>query len=125
MEHLIEQIVWLQDKDLTRGYVFGVVHTVIPLIGFYTGWSINRFIKIVSNGYLAGILGVVIAHVLADLIAASLDPHLRTATVGIVLGGLTPLVLIPLLERYVVKSEHHVIVGDHEDVKKDLSEDHK
>ena len=44
---------------------------------------------------------------------------------GIVLGGLTPLVLIPLLERYVVKSEHHVIVGDHEDVKKDLSEDHK
>ena len=66
-----------------------------------------------------------IAHVLADLIAASLDPHLRTATVGIVLGGLTPLVLIPLLERYVVKSEHHVIVGDHEDVKKDLSEDHK
>ena len=29
MEHLIEQIVWLQDKDLTRGYVFGVVH-VIP-----------------------------------------------------------------------------------------------
>ena len=125
MEHLIEQIVWLQDKDLTRGYVFGVVHTVIPLIGFYTGWSINRFIKIVSNGYLAGILGVVVAHVLADLIAASLDPHLRTATVGIVLGGLTPLFLIPSLERYVVKSEHHVVVGDHEDVKKDLSEDHK
>ena len=49
MEHLIEQIVWLQDKDLTRGYVFGVVHTVIPLIGFYTGWSINRFLKIVQN----------------------------------------------------------------------------
>ena len=66
-----------------------------------------------------------IAHVLADLIAASLAPHLRTATVGIVLGGLTPLVLIPFLERYVVKSEHHVIVGDHEDVKKYLSEDHK
>ena len=70
-----------------------------------------------------GYLGVVIAHVLADLIAASLDPHLRTA-IGIVWGGLTPLVLIPLLERYVVKSEHHVIVGNHEDVKK-LSEDHK
>ena len=77
MEHLIDQIVWLQDKDLTRGYVFGVVHTVIPLIGFYTGWSINRFLKIVSNGYLAGILGVVIAHVLADLIASRLL-HMET-----------------------------------------------
>ena len=125
MEHLIEQLVWLKDKEILRGYVFGVVHTVIPLVGFYSGWSINRFLKIVSNGYLAGILGVVIAHVIADLIAASLDPHLRAATFGIVLGGLTPLVLIPILEKYIVKSEHHVIAGDHEDVKKDLMEDHK
>jgi len=42
MEHLIEGITWLQDKIFLRGFVFGLVHVGIMLIGFYTGWSINR-----------------------------------------------------------------------------------
>ena len=125
MEHFIEQIVWLQDKGWLRGFVFGLVHTIIPLIGFYSGWSINRTLKIVSNGYVAGIFGVVLAHVIADYIAATLDPDLRSAAVGIVLGGLVPLLLVPLLDKYIVKSKHHIAVGDHEDLKKDLSKKHK
>ena len=124
MEHLIEDISWLQDKAYLRGFVFGLVHTMIPLIGFYTGWSINRLLKIASNGYVAGIFGVIIAHVIADFIAATLDPHLKTATIGIVLGGLIPLSLVPIFEKYVVKSKHHIVVGDHEDLKKDLEEHH-
>jgi zinc transporter ZupT len=125
MEHLIEEIVWLQDKGWLRGFVFGLVHTLIPLIGFYSGWSINRTLKIVSSGYVAGIFGVVLAHVIADYIAATLDPDLRSAAVGIVLGGLVPLLLVPLLDKYIVKSKHHIAVGDHEDLKKDLSKKHK
>ena len=125
MEHLIEDIVWLQDKVVIRGFVFGFVHTLIPLIGFYSGWSINRFLKIVSNGYVAGIFGVVLAHVVADYIAASLDPHLRSAALGIVIGGLLPLSLVPFMEKYVTKSKYHVVVGDHEDLKKDLKSKHK
>ena len=97
---------------------------MIPLIGFYTGWSINRLLKIASNGYVAGIFGVIVAHVIADFIAATLDPHLKTATMGIVLGGLIPLSLVPIFEKYVVKSKHHIVVGDHEDLKKDLEEHH-
>jgi|TARA_B100000929_G_C15478233_1_gene410249 H+/Cl- antiporter ClcA len=124
MEHLIEEIVWLQDKGLLRGFVFGFIHTLIPLIGFYSGWSINRFLKIVSNGYVAGIFGIVFAHVIADLIASILDPSIRSAAFGIVLGGLIPLVIIPLLEKYITKSKHHIVVGDHEDIKKDLEEHH-
>ena len=124
MEHLIEDISWLQDKSYLRGFVFGLVHTMIPLIGFYTGWSINRLLKIASNGYVAGIFGVIVAHVIADFIAATLDPHLKTATIGIVLGGLIPLSLVPIFEKYVVKSKHHIAVGDHEDLKKDLEEHH-
>ena len=124
MEHLIENISWLQDKAYLRGFVFGIVHTMIPLIGFYTGWSINRLLKIASNGYVAGIFGVIVAHVIADFIAATLDPHLKTATIGIVLGGLIPLSLVPIFEKYVVKSKHHIAVGDHEDLKKDLEEHH-
>ena len=125
MEHLIEEIAWLQDKGWLRGFVFGLVHTIIPLIGFYTGWSINRTLKIVSNGYVAGIFGVVLAHVIADYIAATLDPNLKTAAIGIVLGGLVPLLSVPLMEKYVTKSKHHIAVGDHEDLKKDLSKKHK
>tara|TARA_B100001971_G_scaffold142353_1_gene131525 strand:+ start:216 stop:593 length:378 start_codon:yes stop_codon:yes gene_type:complete len=125
MENLIAQIGWLQDRIFLRGFVFGFIHVGIMLIGFYTGWSINRFLKIISNGFIAGIVGVVVAHVIADYIAATLDPDIRPAALGIVIGGLIPLIFIPLLEKYVIKSEYHIAIGDHEDLKKDLRKKHK
>jgi hypothetical protein len=124
VEHLIQEWSYLSDKFFLRGFVFGLVHVGIMLIGYYSGWSLNRFVKIVSNGYIAGIGGAVIAHVVADLVASLLDPDIRPATLGIVTGGLLPLFLIPLLEKYVTKSEHHIVVGDHDDIKKDLEENH-
>ena len=127
MEHsheLPEFLHIFEEYDVLRGFIFGLVHTIIPLIGYYSGWSINRLLKIISNGYIAGLVGVVLAHVIADFVAATLDPHSKSAAIGNVLGGLAPLVLIPLLEKYVVKSKHHIVVGDHEDVKKDLEDKH-
>jgi hypothetical protein len=112
------------DSQLSRGFIFGLVHVSIMLLGYYSGFSINRLLKIVSNGYVAGIIGAGIAHVLADLIAALLDSTMRPATLGIVFGGLLPLLLVPVLERVVVKSKYHVVVGDHEDVEKDLKSHH-
>jgi hypothetical protein len=112
------------DSQLSRGFIFGLVHVSIMLLGYYSGFSINRLLKIVSNGYVAGIIGAGIAHVLADLIAALLDSTMRPATLGIVIGGLLPLLLVPFLERVVVKSKHHVVVGDHEDVERDLRSHH-
>ena len=120
MEHLIENIAWFENIPLIRGYIFGVVHAGLIILGYYSGWSINRFLKLMSNGFLAGIIGAIFAHVIADLIASLLDPSIRPATLGIVLGGITPLIFIPLLEKYVVKSKHHIVVGDHEDIEKDL-----
>jgi len=121
--HFMEELI--EEHSILRGFVFGVIHTTIPLIGFYSGWSINRTLKIISNGYVAGIFGVVLAHVIADYIAATLDPDLKTAAIGIVLGGLVPLLLVPLMDKYVIKSKHHVVVGDHDDLKKDLKSKHK
>ena len=120
MEHLIENITWLENIPLLRGYIFGVVHAGLIILGYYSGWSINRFLKLMSNGFLAGIIGAIFAHVIADLIASLLDPSIRPATLGILLGGITPLIFIPFLEKYVVKSKHHIVVGDHEDIEKDL-----
>ena len=125
MEHLIKNIIWLEDKIVIRGFVFGLVHTLIPLVGFYSGWSINRLLKVVSSGYVEGIFLVVFAHVIADFIASYLDPSIRSAVWGIVLGGLLPLIAIPFLEKYITKSKYHIVVGDHEDLKKDLEKKHK
>ena len=124
MEYFIEQWLQIENQNILRGFVFGLVHVSIMLIGYYTGWSINRLLKLVSNGFIAGIIGVVLAHVIADLLAAYLDPDLRSAAFGIVFGGLLPLPLIPFLEKYVTKSEHHIIIGDLEDVEKDLGSKH-
>ena len=57
---------------------------------------------------------------LADLIASAIDPHLRSMALGIVAGGILPLLLVPICEKYIVKSRHHIVVGDHEDVASDL-----
>ena len=107
-----------------KGFIFGFVHVGIMILGYYSGWSLNRFLKLVSNGYIAGIFGAAASHILADLIASLVDPHLRTMVVGIVVGGLIPLAALPLLEKYVVKSKHHIVVGDHDEVKKDLDSHH-
>ena len=112
------------DSQISRGFFFGIVHVSIMLLGYYTGFSINRLLKILSNGYIAGIIGAGIAHVLADLIAALIDPSMRPATLGIVIGGLLPLLLVPLLEKVVIKSKYHVVIGDHEDIEKDLKSHH-
>tara|TARA_B100000959_G_C14814143_1_gene555102 strand:- start:36 stop:422 length:387 start_codon:yes stop_codon:yes gene_type:complete len=123
--HLPEFLHFLEEVGWARGIVFGFVHTLIPLIGFYTGWSINRFLKIISNGAIAGIIGVVLAHIVADFVAAMLDPSLKNAALGIVIGGLLPLSVVPLLEKYWTKSKYHIVAGDHEDIKKDISKKHK
>ena len=121
--HFMEELI--EEHSILRGMTFGFIHTVIPLVGFYTGWSINRFLKLISNGAIAGIVGIVIAHIIADFIAALADPHLKSAAFGIVIGGFLPLLAVPFLEKYVTKSKYHTVVGDHEDLKKDLKRKHK
>ena len=121
--HFMEELI--EEHSILRGMTFGFIHTLIPLIGFYTGWSINRLLKILSNGAIAGIIGIVLAHIIADFIAALADPDLKSAAYGIVIGGFIPLLAVPFLEKYVTKSRYHTVVGDHEDLKKDLKRKHK
>ena len=119
MEHLLEDLFRETNGNL-RGFIFGFVHVSIMLLGYYTGFSINRFLKLVSNGYIAGIFGAALSHIIADLIASYIDPHIRSMILGIVVGGIIPLIFIPFLEKYIIKSKHHIVTGDHEDIKKDL-----
>ena len=106
MEHVLEQYLYGVDANL-RGFIFGFVHVTVMLIGYYYGWSINRFLKLVSNGYIAGVFGAALSHIIADLVASYLDPHVRSMVVGIVIGGLIPLMFVPLFEKYIVKSHKY------------------
>ena len=124
MQALLENFGLVSNGALLPGFIFGIVHVSLVIIGFYTGWSINRFLKITSKGYISGIIGASLAHVIADLIASILDPSMRARTLGIVIGGLIPLLFIPFLEKYITKSEDHIMIGDHEDIKKDLEGEH-
>ena len=124
MQALLENFGLVADGTVLPGFVFRIVHVSLVIIGFYSGWSINRFLKITSKGYISGIIGASLAHVIADLIASILDPSMRARTLGIVIGGLIPLLFIPILEKYITKSEDHIMIGDHEDIKKDLEGDH-
>jgi len=119
MEHLLEEYLYGVNGNL-RGFIFGFVHVAIMLVGYYSGWSINRLLKIFSNGYIAGVFGAALSHIVADLVASYIDPHVRSMVFGIVLGGIIPLIFVPFLEKYVVKSKNHIVVGDHDDIKKDL-----
>ena len=119
MEHLLDHYLVVADANL-RGFIFGFVHVAVMLIGYYSGWSINRFLKIVSNGYIAGIFGAALSHIIADILASYVDPHIRPMILGIVVGGIIPLLMVPIFEKFVVKSKHHIVVGDHEDISKDL-----
>ena len=124
MQALLENFGLVSNGTLLPGFVFGIVHVSLVIIGFYSGWSINRFLKITSKGYISGIIGASLAHVIADLIASILDPSMRARTLGIVIGGLIPLLFIPIFEKYITKSEDHIMIGDHEDIKKDLEGEH-
>ena len=117
MDLIIENLLG-QTNGNFKGLVFGFVHVAIMIIGYYTGFSINRFLKILSNGYVAGIFGIVLSHIIADIISCYLDPDLRKMIFGVVVGGIIPLLFIPILEKFVVKSKQNFLVESKDDVKK-------
>ena len=51
MEHILEHYVYGYSANL-RGFVFGFFHAAIMILGYYTGWSINRMLKITLFSFL-------------------------------------------------------------------------
>ena len=58
---------------------------------------------------LAGIVGIVLAHIIADFIAALADPNLKSAAYGIVLGGFLTFSCRTFLRDVVTKVKHHIV----------------
>ena len=116
MTFFLENIFKSIDGDSSE-LIFGFIHVIVMLVVYHTGLRINRFLKIVSNDYIACIFSATLSYIFADLIVGYLDPY-RWSMIGIVIGGLIPLIFIPLLGKFVGKGEYHIITRDQEDVTK-------
>ncbi len=52
MQHIIENLSYLHDKYLLKGFVFGVVHVGIMLLGFYSLQRFENDIEIETEGQI-------------------------------------------------------------------------
>ena len=70
---------------LMPGLIFGMVDNGVLILGAYTGLEIDRFFK--GKGALGAILG------------AGVGTTMNHMIIGIIIGCLIPLLLIPIIER--------------------------
>ena len=82
------------------GLLFGLTDNGVLLLCMYTGISIDNYIEGRTNGLLGAVLGAGIVNTFSDCMAACIDPSMRAAVVGITIGCLIPLLLIPIIERF-------------------------
>jgi len=79
-----------------EGLIFGLIDNGVLIAGSYTGLEIDRLFK--GNGALGAVVGAGVGNTISDGLAAIFDPTLYTATAGIIVGCLIPLLLIPIIE---------------------------
>ena len=86
------------------GFTFGVVDNGVVLIGMYLGvdiegWLARRLGK-KSNPLLGAVVGATGFNAVSDGAAALADGAMHGMTLGIVLGCLSVMVFIPLVEKF-------------------------
>ena len=89
---------------LPDGFTFGAVDNGIVLIGMYMGvdiegWLAKRLGK-KSNPLLGAVVGATGFNSVSDGAAAALDPSMQGMTLGVMLGCLAVMILIPVIEKY-------------------------
>ena len=81
---------------LIPGLIFGMVDNGVLILGAYTGLEVDRFFK--GNGQVGAILGAGVGNTVSDGLGAAIDPTMSHMIIGIILGCLIPLILIPIIE---------------------------
>jgi len=81
-----------------EGLIFGLVDNGVLIAGAYTGLELDKLFSKSGSGALGAVVGAGLGNTLSDGLGALIDPTLHGAVVGIVLGCLIPLVLIPVIE---------------------------
>jgi len=78
------------------GLIFGMVDNGVLILGAYTGLEVDRFFK--GTGQVGAILGAGVGNTISDGLGAAIDPTMSHMIIGIILGCLIPLILIPIIE---------------------------
>ena len=81
---------------LIPGLIFGMVDNGVLILGAYTGLEIDRFFN--GNGQVGAILGAGVGNTVSDGLGAVIDPTMNHMIIGIILGCLIPLIIIPIIE---------------------------
>ena len=81
---------------LIPGLIFGMVDNGVLIPGAYTVLEIDRFFK--GNGQVGAILGAGVGNTVSDGLGAVIDPTMNHMIIGIILGCLIPLIIIPIIE---------------------------
>ena len=89
---------------LPDGTLFGVVDNGVVLIGMYMGvdiegWVAKRLGK-KSNPLLGAVIGATGFNAISDGAAAAVDPSMHGMTLGVMLGCISVMVMIPIIERF-------------------------
>jgi|TARA_B100001750_G_scaffold225945_1_gene218212 hypothetical protein len=92
-------VLWEFLDFLPAGFIFGFFDNFILLIGAYTGINIEKYIDQKASGVLGGVVGAGLANSISDGIGALIDPNMNDMFVGIVIGTILPLFLIPIIEK--------------------------
>ncbi len=86
------------------GFTFGVVDNGVVLIGMYLGVDIEGWLarRLGKKSYplLGAVVGATGFNAVSDGAAALIDPAMHGMTLGIVLGCLSVMVFIPLVEKF-------------------------
>lgn len=88
---------------LPDGTAFGAIDNGIVLAGMYLGVDIEGWVAKKlgkkSNPLLGAVIGATGFNTISDGVAAAVDPSMNGMTLGIVLGCLSAMILIPVFER--------------------------
>jgi len=80
------------------GLIFGIVDNGVMLAGALTGLELDRYLN--RGGCYGVLLGAGLGNTISDTAGAILDPSMHGAILGITLGCLIPLILIPWIAKY-------------------------
>ena len=89
---------------LPDGFTFGAVDNGIVIVGMYMGVDIEGWVAKKlgkkSNPLLGAVIGAGSFNAVSDGAAAVLDPSMHGMTLGVVLGCLVVMIVIPFIEKF-------------------------
>ena len=86
-----------------EGLIFGFIDNFVVLLGAFAGMDIEGWLSArlerKANPVLGAVIGATIANTVSDCLGCALDPSMQHMIVGVTLGCLIPVCMIPVAAR--------------------------